>query len=72
MKTSGTNGLRLTPREERRGPSASGLGLEWGLPGPLAMRVVKGRVARFRRAASHPERGSLSCNGAGSSIARGR
>ena len=24
VKTSGTNGLRLTPREERRGPSAGG------------------------------------------------
>jgi hypothetical protein len=36
VRSSGTNGLRLTPREERRGPSAGG----------LADRV--GRLARWR------------------------
>ena len=34
VKSSGTNGLRLTPWEERRGPSAGGLGLRGCLPPP--------------------------------------
>ena len=42
VKTSGTNGLRLTPREERRGPSAGGPGLKVFLSCPPTSRRVTG------------------------------
>ncbi len=40
VKTSGTNGLRLTPREDRRGPSAGGRRFQGGLNRLPARRTL--------------------------------